>query len=278
MLWEEYYDNIGIWATSTAVKRMSQLESYGPSDQIIEVVESIAFDDEKGAMRLLKKALAAGVTFSGENLSDICLICDNSIMENAVRLSAPHFTQQDLDALYCACETDLLLEVARKYRIPLPKDLAEDADLEEDVPEEELEEIEEIRKKEPMDPQELASAYDYILNCLQDAHEKLAYAYKLALINTSRKKRSVTVAKYACVHEAQTSIANALQTWELLEIPDRDRLLLRDIWPNISNTCAWQNYLFEGLFTNLMVQIRLRKVLNNIEKAIRSIRTLRNAL
>ena len=45
MLWEEYYDKLGDWATSTAVNRMSKLESFGPPDQIIEAVESIALDD-----------------------------------------------------------------------------------------------------------------------------------------------------------------------------------------------------------------------------------------
>ena len=47
MQWEEYYDKIGDWATSTAVSRMSQLESFGPTDEIIDAIQQIGFDDEK---------------------------------------------------------------------------------------------------------------------------------------------------------------------------------------------------------------------------------------
>ena len=281
MLWEEYYDNIGIWAASTAVSRMSKLESFGPPDQIIEAVESIALDDEKGAIRLLKKALSAGITFSGENLADICLICNDEIMEHAVRLSAPHFTPKDLDALYYACETDLLLELAKKYYIPLPKDLAEDAETEDEDAEainESIYEDETEYEEESMNSLDIAAEYDYILDHLSCAHRKLTDAYRFAAINTSRKYRAITVVKYAKVCEAQDQIAEALRTWDLLDIPDRSKTLLRDIWPNISDACAWQNYLFEGFFTNLMVQRRIRKVLKNIEIAIRKIRGLRDAL
>ena len=63
MLWEEYYDKLGDWATSTAVSRISKLESFGPPDEIIDVINTIGFEDEKGATRLLKKAITAGMEF-----------------------------------------------------------------------------------------------------------------------------------------------------------------------------------------------------------------------
>ena len=57
MLWDEYYDKLSDWATSTAVSRISKLESFGPPDEIIDAINTIGFDDEKGATRLLKRQL-----------------------------------------------------------------------------------------------------------------------------------------------------------------------------------------------------------------------------
>ena len=64
MLWEEYYDKLGDWATSTAVSRISKLESFGPPNEIIDAINTIGFEDEMGATRLLKKAITAGMKFN----------------------------------------------------------------------------------------------------------------------------------------------------------------------------------------------------------------------
>ena len=82
--------------------------------------------------------------------------------------------------------------------------------------------------------------------------------------------------KYACIADAQSHIANALDAWNLLDVPSRDKQPLRGIWPNISNSTMWQNYLFEGFFTNLLVKREIRKVLENIETAHTAIRKLRD--
>ena len=71
MTWEEYYEKIGDWSPSTMVNRMSKLSSFGPPEEIIEVIMEISFEDEKGATRLLRKATDAGIKFSGEQLADI---------------------------------------------------------------------------------------------------------------------------------------------------------------------------------------------------------------
>lgn len=158
MLWEAYYDKLGDWATSTAVSRLSKLESFGPTDEIIDAINQIGFDDEKGATRLLKKA------------------------------------------------------------------------------------------------------------------------YQFSLIDTSRKKRAATVVKYTCIADAQSYISKALDAWKMLDIPEKNKQPLRGIWPNISNSTMWQNYLFEGFFTNMMVKRQIRKVMQNIETAIHRIRQLRCSL
>lgn len=82
--------------------------------------------------------------------------------------------------------------------------------------------------------------------------------------------------KYAILSETQTYIEDAIIAWEKLEVPGKDTHLLRDIRLNIGNSTMWQNYLFEGFFTNLTVQKRIGKVMKNIEYAYKVIQNLRN--
>ena len=270
MLWEEYYDKLGDWATSTAVSRMSKLESFGPPDEIIDAINTIGFDDKKGATRLLKKAIAAGVKFTGDQLSELYLICDEDVINHAIQTSSPHFKTEDLDALYGFRDEEVLIDIAKKQKIRIPESLADYAEVSEEDFEEDVE--------PPITAEELAAEYDYILDCLQNAHGLLKKAYQFSLIDTNRKKRAATVLKYACIADAQSYISAALDTWNLLDLPNQDKQPLRGIWPNISNSTMWQNYLFEGFFTNMLVKREIRKVMKNIEAAYNMIRKLRNNL
>ena len=270
MLWEEYYDKLSDWATSTAVSRMSTLESFGPPDEIIDAINTIGFDDEKGATRLLKKAIKAGVKFTGDQLSELYLICDEAVINHAIETSSSHFRTADLDALYGFRDEEVLIDIANKQKIQIPESLEDYAELfEEDSDEDE----------EPLiTAEELATEYDYILDCLQNAQRLLKKAHQFGLIDTIRKKRAATVMKYACIADAQSYISTALDSWDSLDIPSQDKQPLRGIWPNISNSTMWQNYLFEGFFTNLLVKREIRKVMENIEAAYNMIRKLRNNL
>ena len=130
----------------------------------------------------------------------------------------------------------------------------------------------------PLTPAELIGEYDYILDCLARAHEYLRQAYRLSLIDAARKHRGATVLKYAQLVDAQPYISNAVAAWKQLKIPDKDAHLLRDISPDISNSTMWQNYLFEGFFTNLIVKKRILRVMKNLEHDYKVIQKLRNAL
>ena len=270
MLWEEYYDKLGDWATSTAVSRMSKLESFGPPDEIIDAINTIGFDDEKGATRLLKKAITAGVKFSGDQLSELFLICDEEVIHHAIQTSSRHFKTEDLDALYGFSDEEVLIDIANKQKIQIPESLADYAEVPQADSEESIEPT--------ITTEELAAEYDYILDCLQNAHGLLKKAYQFSLIDTNRKKRAATVVKYTCIADAQSFISSALDAWYLLDIPDLDKQPLRGIWPNISNSTMWQNYLFEGFFTNILVKREIRRVMKNIETAYNMICKLRNNL
>lgn len=268
MLWEDYYDKLDDWATSTAVSRMSQLESFGPPDEIADAIDTIGFDDKKGATRLLKKAIAAGVKFTGSQLSDFFITCDEAVVNRAVQASSDGFTEDDLDVLYGYCEEKVLYDIAKKQKIPIPEYL-------EDY-EESLEGDSDGNSGRSMTPEERIAEYDYILDCLQNAHGLLKKAYQFSLIDTNRRKRSATVAKYTRIADGQSYSSAALESWNSLDLPSQDRQALRGIWPNISNSTMSQNYLFEGFFTNLIVKREIRKVIRNIETAYDQVRKLRS--
>ena len=81
---------------------------------------------------MLKKATAAGVKFSWEQLAELCLICEEEALTRAIQFSSDRFTAEDLDALYCTCDDGILTEIAKKRGIRLPDDIddCEDAELE----------------------------------------------------------------------------------------------------------------------------------------------------
>ena len=69
MTWAEYYDKFYDWSESTQISRLSSVKDFGPANEVCEIAE--AFCDEKIASRLIRKALAAGVKFSSDDVSSL---------------------------------------------------------------------------------------------------------------------------------------------------------------------------------------------------------------
>ena len=126
MRWSGYYEKINDWSVSTAVSKISSLEDMGAPDEIADALNIIAFEDEKGATRLLNRALQHGVKFSGENLAEIVDLCAEESFKKALYQSADAFTAQDLEEL-CGCVADeLIIDLAKRYKISAPADIAEE--------------------------------------------------------------------------------------------------------------------------------------------------------
>lgn len=126
MRWSDYYEKINDWAVSTAVNKISSLEDMGAPDEIVDALNIIAFEDEKGATRLLNRAVRYGVKFSGENLAEIAGLCAEESFKKALHQSAEAFTAQDLEDLYCCVDDELIVELAKRYKISAPADIAEE--------------------------------------------------------------------------------------------------------------------------------------------------------
>lgn len=126
MIWDDYYEKINEWAVSTAVNKVSSLEDMGAPDEIVDALNIIAFEDEKGATRLLNRAVQYGVKFSGENLAEIVDLCAEDSFKKALYQSADAFATQDLEELYGCVDDELIIEVAKRYRISAPADIADE--------------------------------------------------------------------------------------------------------------------------------------------------------
>ena len=122
MIWSDYYEKINDWSVS----KISSLEDMGAPDEIVDALNIIAFEDEKGATRLLNRAVQHGVKFSGENLSDIDGLCAEESFKKALYQSADAFTAQDLEDLYGCVDDELIIDLAKRYKISAPADIADE--------------------------------------------------------------------------------------------------------------------------------------------------------
>ena len=126
MLWSDYYEKINDWSVSTAVNKISSLEDMGTPDEIVDALNIIAFEDEKGATRLLNRALQHSVKFSGENLAEIVDLCAEESFKKALNQSAEAFSQQDLEELFGCVDDELIIDLAKRYKLSAPADLADE--------------------------------------------------------------------------------------------------------------------------------------------------------
>lgn len=112
MRWEDYYDKFYDWANSTQISRISQLTTFGSADELCEV--AIELSDEKAATRLIKKAIAAGVAFSADQIIELMDALNEDGMNCVIAASKCTFTREQLDDLCCAASDDILEEAASR--------------------------------------------------------------------------------------------------------------------------------------------------------------------
>lgn len=126
MKWEEYYDKINDWAVSTAVSKISSLEDMGSADEVLDAINIIWFEDEKGVVRLLNRAIQYGVKFSGENLAELSGLVSEESFKKALEVSVDKLTAQDLEELYGCIDDEIIVDIAKKHGIKAPSDLEEE--------------------------------------------------------------------------------------------------------------------------------------------------------
>lgn len=141
--WAEYYEKFYDWAESTQVRNLSAVTSLGSADEVGEIIIELQVN-VPAANRLLKKAVAAKLAFSGSDLLEFVCINDKELATAAVRNSAGRLTAEDMEYLYGEIDDEVIIEICKQRNILLPEDLREveeyDDEEEEEIEEEPLEE------------------------------------------------------------------------------------------------------------------------------------------
>ena len=118
MNWETYYEKFYDWAESTQIRKLSELSSFGPPEEVVEVIEGLM--NEKAASRLARKAVEAGVQFSTEQLAELTSCCDTPTMNQLLLAAKQPFDQETLeDEFYGAVDDAVLAQVAARNRVKL---------------------------------------------------------------------------------------------------------------------------------------------------------------
>lgn len=105
MDWADYYDRVFDWSESTRVRRLSDLTDVGSPDELVDAAQ--AFDEEKNASKLIKKALSLGVQFTPENVVDLILVVDDATLTQMAKAAKGKFSKDQLDELYMVIDDDV---------------------------------------------------------------------------------------------------------------------------------------------------------------------------
>ncbi|MDO4562921.1 MAG: hypothetical protein Q4C12_03710 [Clostridia bacterium] len=129
MTWDEYYEKFYDWANSTQISRISKLTSFGSADEICEV--AIELCNESAATRLIKKAVAAGVTFSADQVIELTDALNEDGMNSVIASCECTFTREQLDDLYGFASNDVFEAAASRSGINYYEDDENEHDPEE---------------------------------------------------------------------------------------------------------------------------------------------------
>ena len=80
MTWDDYYGGFYNWAPSTQKNYAYRLSDYGPADEVWEVAQELAFQDNALATKFLEKAMAAGVRFSPNQVLEMVGTAEEAVL------------------------------------------------------------------------------------------------------------------------------------------------------------------------------------------------------
>ena len=95
MTWEEYYDKFYEWSENTRINRISQITSFGPTSEILEVVD--AFVNEKASTRLIQRAVDHNVQFSAVEITQLADYVNEECLDRLVKSSKCKFSEDQID-------------------------------------------------------------------------------------------------------------------------------------------------------------------------------------
>lgn len=136
MTWDEYYSRFWDLSPSTQRSYSYKLSNYGPADEVFEVIEELALENDGFATRFTSKALDAGVRFSPDQVLEMTILIEKPVLSRLAETAAGKFTRGQLEEIYSLINESSYEIIARKAHIDIFEDEFLDASEEEDTPEE----------------------------------------------------------------------------------------------------------------------------------------------
>ena len=111
MTWDDYYGGFYDWPPST------RLSDYGPADEVWEVAQELAFQDEAFAAKFLEKVLAAGVRFTPEQVLEMVGTVEESVLSKIAERTDVPFDREQLEEIYMMIDDASFQKISRRAKI-----------------------------------------------------------------------------------------------------------------------------------------------------------------
>lgn len=133
----------------------------------------------------------------------------------------------------------------KKHKLRLPADLRECC--------EEWTEEDTRAEMPTMSRVELQGECDYVLQCLDIVREKMNLAYRLSISDVGSNKCSLSIAKHACLLEAEPFITEAKLVLESIGAQVQQKTKIQDITANMGKRIVISDIIGDGFFLEYLV-------------------------
>ena len=117
MTWDDYYGGFYDWSSSTRKNYTYRLSDYGSADEVWEVAQELAFQDEAFATKFLEKALAAGVRFTPEQVLEMVGTVGESVLSKIAEQTDVPFDREQLEEIYMMINDSSFQRISRRAKI-----------------------------------------------------------------------------------------------------------------------------------------------------------------
>lgn len=123
--WDDYYAGFYDWSPSTQKSYAYRLTDYGPADEVWEVAQELAFQDEAFTAKFLEKALAAGVRFTPNQMLEMVGTVEESLLSKIAERTDVPFDREQLEEIYLMIDDSSFHKISKRSRIDVFDDVKE---------------------------------------------------------------------------------------------------------------------------------------------------------
>ncbi len=123
LTWDEYYYEFYNWSPSTQKNYSYRLSDFGSAEEVFEVANEFAFNDEKFACRFIEKALEAGVRFTPEQILEMIYFVEKPLLGKISERASTNFTREQLEEIYLSIDDASFERISKKAGIDIFDDV-----------------------------------------------------------------------------------------------------------------------------------------------------------